>query len=453
MINGMNLAVLSEEDKRHHLHPLTNPTSFRANGPDMVTRGEGIYLYLQDGRRVMDTTSALWNVTLGYGNRRLCQAAFNAMEQLSYGHLIVGRSNPWAVALTAKLAEITPEQFQSFFLASTGSEAIESCIKIALYYWRLRGKPNKRAIIGRRRSYHGNTMFAASVTGIEQFHTQFGLPLSSMIHHAESTHWYLDGKGRSREEFCREIIESLEKQILAIGSENIAAFVGEPIQTGMIIPPESYWPQVRQLCSRYDILLIADEVVTGFGKTGRMFGFEHFGFEPDLFAMAKGISSGYFPVSAVAVGRKVADVMHGANEVFAHVFTNCGHPVGGAVALETIAIIQEQRLVERMRDVIGPYFNRRLRELREIPCVGDVRSMGAMGAFEVDVSGGAGTATPAENEAFLGKVISAAWNRGIVVRGGGMCLPMIITEQQIDEAMGILRDAITETWRAQKTAQ
>jgi putrescine aminotransferase len=443
MNTAVNLATLSEQDKSHHVHPMTNPVALRKSGPEMVTHAEGIYLYLKDGRRVIDAHSNLANVGIGYGNRQVCEAAFKAMQALSYDHTLAGRSNPWVAALSAKLAEITPDQYRSFFFASSGSEANESAIKMALHYWRLQGKPAKRRIIGRRGAYHGNTIFAASLTGIEVFHSQFGLPLADLIHHADSTHWYEEANGRSKEAFCLDLIKSLEKQILAIGPETIAAFVGEALQTPYVLPHEMYWPEVRRLCDRYEILLIGDEIVSGFGKSGSMFGFELFGYEPDLFTMAKGITSGYFPVSAVAVGARVAEVMQGSDEIFAHVFTNSGHPVGAAVALANIAVIQEQDLVQRVRQEIGPYLSRRLGELLEFPCVGEVRCCGVMAAFEIDVRKADPAATAAQNAALLDKIADQCWQRGAYVRGGCLlCLPMIITGAQIDEVVDILKDSI-----------
>jgi putrescine aminotransferase len=450
----MNNLDLGEEDRRHHFHPMSNPVVLREKGPDMVTRAEGVYLYLGDGRKVMDTCSGLWNVSMGYGHRRLCEAAFRAMKELSFGHTIANRSNPWVAALSAKLSEITPKQFQSFLYATSGSEANETAVKMALHYWRLRGKPEKRVILARRGSYHGGTLFTASLTGQELFHHQFGLPLEGMGHYADSTNWYQEGNGRSKEAFYRDLVASLERQILEIDPGRIAAFIGEPIITGgMFIPDAGYWQGVRALCDRYDILLIADEVVSGFGKSGTMFGFESFGYEPDLFSMAKGITSGYFPISAVAVGSKVADVMWVDNELFAHVFTNSGHPVGAAVALETIAVIEEEGLVERVRDEIGPYFSKRLHELLEFPCVVSVRSLGVMGGIDFDASAGARSASKAENDDLVDHVTRVMWERGGIMRIGGLCLPMVITKEQIDEAFGIVKKSIAEAWDARMNAR
>lgn len=436
-----NIGDLILEDRNHHLHPMTNPVSFFKKGPDMVARAEGVYLYTSDGRKILDMGSGLANVNIGYGNVRLCEAAFDTMRQLSFSHGIHGRSNPWTAALSARLADITPEQYQYFFFASTGSEAVESAVKMALRYWRVRGKPQKRAFISRRGSYHGNTLFASGLTGIAGYHTPFGLPIGDLVHYADSTCWYREGNGRSKSQFGEDLVSALEKQIQEIGPENIAAFVGDPIPAA-IIPPEGYWRGVRRLCDRYDILLIADEVVCSFGKTGRMFGFENFDYEPDLIVVAKGITSGYFPLSAVGIGAKIGELMQKTDEMFAHVFTNCGHPVGAAVALENIAVIQEQRLMDRVRDDIEPYFESRLKELLEFPCVGETQVFGVFGRIEIDLSG----ASHAENDAFFDRVVDIAWKKGVATKGSAntFCLPMIITREQIDEGIAVLKEAIAE---------
>ena len=446
MFNIADTSRLLEQDRQHHFHPMTSPARLAEQGAVLVDRAEGIYIYTDDDRQIMDVGSGLGNVSLGYGNERLCEAANQAMKQLSFGHSLFGRSNPWVAALSEKLAEITPESFQRFFFASTGSESIESAIKIALHYWRLRGQPKKKTIIARQHSYHGNTIFATSLTGMASFHTQFGLAFADNIAHTDSPYAYRYARGRSSQEFGLDVAASFERKIREIGAENIAAFVGDPIQTGggTIIPPGNYWPEIKRLCDHYDILLIADEVFSGFGKTGQMFAFQNFDFEPDLFCMGKGLTSGYFPLSSVAIGEKVSDVLQRSDDVFSHVFTNCGHPVGAAVALETIAIIEEQGLVERIRDDIGPYFSERLKAFLTFPCVGEVRSMGVLGAIEIDMSRIKEDATLADSEALLNRCIDIAWEKGLAMRGGGLTLPMIITRPQIDQMIDILQASLTE---------
>ena len=447
MINLTDTQGLKEKDRLHHYHPVTNPVQLTKEGPKITSSAKGIYAYTDDGRQLIDGASGAWCTNIGYGNERLCEAAFETMKQLSYNLVFGGGSNPWAAALSDKLASLTPASFQHFFFASTGSDAVESAIKMAWYYWRQRGQNKKRAILGRKHSYHGNTIVAASLTGIDLFHTSFQLPLAG-IYHADSPYWYRYGRGRSLEEFGLEAAASLERRIKEIGPENIAAFIGEPIQASscMIIPPRNYWPEVQRICERNDILLIADEVVTGFGKTGNLFGFQSFDFEPDLFTMAKGLSSGYFPMSSVAIGEKVSDVLLQCDEPFFHGFTNCGHPVGAAVTLENIAVIEEEKLLENVKDTIGPYLNRRLTEFLDFSCVGEVRSLGVMGAIEIDLSHNKST-THADSVALAAKICDIAEQKGLITRQLeviAFAFPMIITKAQIDDAIAILKDAFTE---------
>lgn len=444
MLEFTELEKLASLDRAHHLHPITNPVLLSEQGPTMISKAEGVYIYTSEGRKIMDIGSGVANVNIGYANERLCKMAYQTMKQLSFAHTQNGRSNPWVAELSEKLNELTSENYQQFFFASTGSEAVESAVKMALYYWQVKKQPKKRAVIARHHSYHGNTMLAGSLTGIPFFHSQFGLPLEG-IYLADAPYWYRYGKGRSKEQFGLDVANSLEAMITDIGAENIAAFIGDPVQTGggTIIPPNTYWPEVRRICDEYDILLIADEVISGFGKTGQLFGFQNFSYEPDMFVMAKGMSSGYFPISSVALSDKVCNILQQRNEVFAHVFTNCGHPVGCAVALENIAIIEEEKLTQKVRDDIGPYFSRRLQELLEFPCVGEVRSLGVLGAIEFDLEK-IGAASQISNAAFNERFIDIAWQKGVAFRGGGLALPMIITQAQLDDAIEILKDSLQE---------
>ena len=447
MTNLTGIQKLLSDDKQHHFHPMTNPVEFLNTDSALIERAEGIYIFADGGRKIIDAGSGLGNVILGYGNERLCKVGCQVMKELSYSHTLFGRTNPWTAALSEKLASITPDSFGRFFFASTGSEAIESSIKIALHYWRLRDQPKKQIIIGRKLSYHGTTIFATSLTGIETFQSQFGLPLSDRVHHVESPFWYRDGHGRSKEEFGFEVAALLEQKIREVGAENIAAFVGDPIQTGggTIIPPASYWPEVRRICDKHDILLIADEILSGFGKTGELFGFQNVGFEPDMFCMAKGLSAGYFPLSSVAIGEKVNDVLQQSNETFAHLFTNCGHPVGAAIALETISIIEEEGLVEKVKNDIGPYFAGRLNELLEVPCVGEIRAVGVFAGIEIDMAK-IETKSVLNAEEFNTRYVEIAWQKGLSLRGQGLTLPMIINRSQIDQVVDILKESISEAF-------
>ncbi len=449
MVDVKYIERLKRLDRLHHFHANTNPVHFAEKGPSMITRAEGVYIYTDSGNKVIDGMSGGWCTNIGYGNERLCRAAYESMTQLSYNLTFNGTTNPWAAALSDKMAAITPEQYQHFFFASTGSDAVESAIKIALYYWHLRGQPEKRAIIGRDYAYHGNTLFASHLVGAEGYGAQYGFPLTDIVHRIESPYWYRYGKELDPQDFGRKAAAALEKKIKELGPENVAAFIGEPIQAtlGLIVPPESYWPEIQRICKEYDILLIADEVVTGMGKTGSMFGFQKFDFEPDLFTMAKGFASGYFPVSCVAIGAKVEGLFQSTDKPFIHGFTNCGHPVGCSVALENIAVIEDENLLQKVRDDTGPYLANRLQELMEFPFVGEVKSMGIIGAVEIDVTK-IKSGKIADSVALGARIGEIAWQKGVNARPigttFGMMFPMIITRKQIDDAIDILKQSYLE---------
>ena len=437
-----------EKDKRHHFHAKTNPVMLARNRPVLIDKAEGVYIYDESGRKIIDGLSGGWCTNIGYGNKRLCSTAFNVMQELPFSTVFSGKTNRWVAALSDKMASITPEAFQRFFFSSTGSDAVESALKMAFHYWRIKGKPDKRKILARELSYHGNTLFATSLSGVGAYADQFG-SITDLIHMTASPYWYAYGRGRSADEFGLSVAAALERDILEIGADNIAAFIGEPIQAScnLIIPPQSYWPEVRRICDKYDILLIADEVVTGFGKTGHLFGFQAFDFEPDMFVLAKGFSSGYFPMSAVALGDKVNEVFQSYDASFTHGYTNSGHPVGSAVALENILVIEDEKLVEKVDQELGPYITKRLKEFMDLPCVGEVRSMGIIGAIEIDTTLSS-RGSQAISQQLVTKVCAIAWEKGFHIRPVGTALgfmfPMIITKSQIDEVFSILKKSILE---------
>lgn len=448
MSDIFDVETIKQLDQQHHFHARTNPVQLAKEGPVFIDKGEGIYIYDETGRKIIDGLSGGYCTNIGYGNERICNAAYKAMQSLSYGINFGRKTDRWTAGLSKKLSLITPESFQHFFFSSTGSDAVESSIKMALYYWRLRGQPKKRQVIVRQHSYHGNTLFATGLSGIGSFPNPIG-SVTDLISITDSPYWYAYGRGRSQKEFGLEAAAALEQKILDVGAENIAAFIGEPIQAtcNVIIPPMSYWSEVRRICDQYDILLIADEVVTGLGKTGYMFGFQAFDFEPDLFVMAKGLSSGYFPVSSVAIGEKVSEVLQASDEPFPHGYTNCGHPVGSAVVLENIAVIEDEDLVEKVRQDIGPYLAQRLKEFLMYPCVGDVRSMGIICAIEIDMTK-IEDGTQADSLKLVEKIGDLAWDKGLNARpvgtALGMIFPMIISKSQIDDAINILKVAFEE---------
>lgn len=441
-VNTKSAADYLIADIKHHLHPVTNPQTLEHDGPTFIDGGEGIYLDIH-GQKIIDGVSGLGCVNIGYGNEKLCQAAYAEMKQLSYSHCFVGVSNQKAALLSRKLAELTNHDFEKFFFASTGSDANESAVKLAYYYWRLKGQSQRKILLAREYAYHGNTVITTALTGIPHYHFQFELPLNHLVQHVGAPYAYRCSNGLSSEDFIRKLASDLEAKITEIGADKIAAFFVEPIQGagGMIMPPIGYLQAVQEICNRHEILVIADEVVTGFGKTGSMFAYQHYGFKPDMITMAKGITSTYFPLSSVGVSKKVADVLSTANEEFVHGFTNCGHPVGAAVALANIDVIEENHLLDNVNNNIAPALARWMEKFAKNAVVGEARSVGVMAALDFCRGD-----SEEELTAFCERVGHEALGRGLIARPMGpvlgMTFPLITTAEQIDESMKILEAAI-----------
>jgi putrescine---pyruvate transaminase len=371
-------------DARHHIHPFTDAAALAAKGARVIVRAEGVWIEDSEGHRILDGMAGLWCVNVGYGNRELAEAGYKALLDLPYYNAFFQTTHPHAVELSAKLASITPPGLDRVLFANSGSEANDTIIKLTRYYWNLQGKPKKKIMIGRKLGYHGVTLGAASLSGLTPLHPQWDLPLPGFVH-VDAPYWYGEGGDLSPQEFGLKAARSLEAKILELGAENVAAFIGEPIQGagGVIIPPDSYWPEVQRICAEHDILLIADEVICGFGRTGKWFGCDSFNIKPDFMTLAKGLSSGYIPISAVMLGARVGDAIANANEELVHGYTYSGHPVACAVALKNIEILERDKLVEKAGNDIGPYLQDGLGSLRDHPLVGEVRGMGMIGAVEL----------------------------------------------------------------------
>ena len=297
-----------EADAAHHLHPFTDTKGLAKDGGSrIITKAEGVWLTDSEGNRILDGMAGLWCVNLGYGRKELAQAAYDQMLELPYYNTFFKTATPASVELSEKLAKITPDGLNYVFYGSSGSDANDTIVRMVQHFWNLAGKPTKKIFISRENAYHGSTMVAASLGGMATMHGQADLPLPG-FEHVMQPYWYDLGGDLSPDELGLKAAEALENRILVLGAQNVAAFIGEPVQGagGVIIPPESYWPKVQEICRKHDILLIADEVICGFGRTGNWFGCETFGIEPDLMPLAKGISSGYLPLSAVMVGERVS---------------------------------------------------------------------------------------------------------------------------------------------------
>jgi putrescine aminotransferase len=371
-------------DARHYLHPFTDFKSLAAEGARVIERAEGVYLYDTEGRRILDGMAGLWCVNLGYGRKELAEAAFGQMQELPYYNSFFKSAHPPAIELARRLAELTPSQFNHVFFTGSGSEANDTILRMARRYWDVRGEPGRQVVISRHNAYHGSTMAGASLGGMAAMHSQGGLPIPGIVH-IEQPYWFENGVDLAPEEYGLRAARRLAEKIEEVGPESVAAFIGEPIQGagGVIIPPSTYWPAVQKICREYGILLIADEVVCGFGRTGRWFGNEYFGFEPDFMTLAKGITSGYQPLGAVMVGDRVAEVLIEEGGEFHHGYTYSGHPVACAVALANLRILENDGLVDRVRQDIGPYLQKRWSGLGDHPLVGEARGVGLIGALEL----------------------------------------------------------------------
>lgn len=378
-------AEWKNNDSRHYMHPFTDHKQLgEKGGSRIITRADGVYIYDSEGHQILDGMAGLWCVNLGYGRTELVDAATAQMKELPYYNSFFQCTHPPAIELSELLSELSPDNFNHVFFTGSGSEANDTQIRLIRRYWDLQGQRERMTIIARKNAYHGSTLGGASLGGMSAMHDQMVLPVPGIVH-IEQPYQFELGKGLSAEEFGLQQARLLEEKILEIGSDKVAAFIGEPVQGagGVIIPPDSYWPEIQRICDQYGILLVADEVITAFGRLGEWFGSTRFGMRPDLISFAKGVSSGYLPLGGVLVGDRVADTVIAKGGEFAHGYTYSGHPAACAVALATLRILQEEGIVERVRDHVEPYFHDRWASLAEHPIVGEARSIGLVGAIEI----------------------------------------------------------------------
>jgi 4-aminobutyrate--pyruvate transaminase len=419
----------------------------------IISKGEGVYVWDDQGNRYLEGLGGLWCVSLGFSEPRLAAAAADQFAALPYSHTFAHRSTEPVIALADKLLEIAPEPMTKAFFLSSGSEAIDAMIRFTWYYNNGRGLPEKKKIISRKRGYHGVTVAGGSLTAIPLMQNDFDLPLDRMIHTDTAGYYRYGRTGESEEEFATRLADNLEQLILSEGPETVAAFVAEPVMGagGVMTPPATYFKKVQAVLKKYDVLMVADEVICGFGRTGNMWGCQTYDIQPDMVTCAKQLSSGYLPISALMISDKIYDVLkeqskkHGALGMG---YTYGGHPVSCAVALETLKIYEERNIVDRVRE-LAPRFQERLSALSKSPLVGEARGVGLIGALELVADKNTREQYPAELK--IGATLAArALNHGLVVRALpgdviGICPPLIITKEQIDELFDSLSIAVTET--------
>jgi 4-aminobutyrate--pyruvate transaminase len=435
------------------IHPYTQLASFRETGPLVLERGEGVWVYDSDGKGYIEGMAGLWCTALGYSNQELVEAAREQMMKLPFTHLFSGRSHDPAIELAEKLKEIAPMPVSKIFFCSSGSEANDTQVKLVWYMNNALGRPKKKKIIARLRGYHGVTVASASLTGLPANHIDFDLPIANILH-TSCPHYYRFGEaGESEEEFATRMANELEEQILREGPETVAAFIAEPVMGagGAILPPATYFEKIQAVLDRYDILLIADEVITGFGRLGTPFGSERLGIRPDTLSFAKAVTSAYLPLGGVMIPEAMYQAMLDESRkvgTFGHGFTYSGHPVAAAVALKALEIYQRDRVFEAAA-AKAPVFERRLAALADHPLVGEAQGLGLIGGLEIV----ADKRTKAQYDPKKGvavKCVGFAQAEGVIVRSLmgdriAVCPPLVIAEAEINELFDRLTRALDRT--------
>jgi 4-aminobutyrate--pyruvate transaminase len=445
-----NTTELVAQDKAHLLHPLSNLRALRDHGPLVMVRGEDVFLWDSDGKRYIDAFAGLWNVNVGHARRELAEAAAAQIHEVEFVPNFFGLASPPPIELAARLAGLFPGTLNHFQFTAGGAESNETALKIARYYWWLKGQSEKVTILSRKMAYHGIAMGALAATGIPSYHEGFG-PQTPGFVHLTPPYAYRLGEGMSEDEFVASLVRELEETIAREGAHTIAAMIGEPIQGagGVVVPPERYWSAIAPVLKEHDILLIFDEVICGFGRTGTMFGMQQYGVTPDIVSFAKGITSGYVPLGGVGVSDEVWDTLSTPDRMFMHGFTYSGHPVSCAVALPNIDIIERERLPENAGRA-GAYLLGALHDrLDDHPHVGNIRGKGLMLFVEVV----ADKATKAKVDPALnvgGRLNAATRDHGIIVRpvndGIAIAPPLTIQQPELDAIASAIADSVNEVF-------
>ncbi|MFT5710872.1 MAG: putrescine aminotransferase [Halioglobus sp.] len=439
---------LRDIDKSHHLHPFTDLSAYSKTGGKIISKAEHIYIYDSEGTRLLDGMSGLWCCSLGYTQPSIAEAVYKQLQELPYYNNFFNCSNQPSLEMAAALVEVTPSQFNHVFFTNSGSEANDTNIRIVHRYFDLKGQPEKKHIISRKNAYHGSTIAAASLGGMDYMHKQFiGL---NYVHHINEPNWFVEGGDLDKDTFGLQVARELEAKIDELGEDKVAAFIAEPVQGagGVIIPPDTYWPEIQRICDERDILLIADEVICGFGRTGEWFASDTFGIKPDLMTIAKAVTNGFMPLGAVMVGDKVADVLLAGGGEFNHGLTYSGHPAACAAGLATLDIFKNTNVIESSKSIVGPHLQNRLAALSDHPVVGEVRGRGMFAAVEL-VKDKTTRERLAPDSAAAVVCREAAIAGGLMVRATGdamiMAPPLICTIEEIDTLVDTFAAALDTT--------
>ncbi|WP_426178783.1 aspartate aminotransferase family protein [Pseudomonas sp. TWRC1-2] len=434
----------------HHLAPFSDFKQLKVKGPRIITKAHGVYLWDSEGNKILDGMAGLWCVAIGYGRDELADAAAKQMKELPYYNLFFQTAHPPVLELAKVISDIAPAGMNHVFFTGSGSEGNDTMLRMVRHYWAIKGQPNKKTIISRKNGYHGSTVAGASLGGMTYMHEQGDLPIPGITHIAQP-YWYGEGGDMSPEEFGVWAANQLEEKILEVGVDNVGAFIAEPIQGagGVIVPPATYWPRIKEILAKYDILFVADEVICGFGRTGEWFGSDFYDLKPHMMTIAKGLTSGYIPMGGLIVHDDVVAVLNEGGD-FNHGFTYSGHPVAAAVALENIRILRDEEIVNRVHEETAPYLQKRLRELADHPLVGEVRGVGMLGAIEL-------VQDKATRKRYEGRGVGMicrtfCFDNGLIMRAVGDTMiispSLVISKAEIDELVTKARQCLDLTLAA-----
>ena len=443
-------AQLKELDALHHLHPFTNHKSLRSSGARVIVRGHGPYLWDSENNRILDGMSGLWTTSIGYGREEIADVAHAQICELPFYNTFFKTTHPPVVALSRKLSEIAPDTLNNIFYGSSGSESNDTAIRLIRHYWWLKGQPKRRIIISRKNAYHGSTIAAGSMGGMPHVHAH-SYPVYDGFRHVMDPYWYGESKdGETPEAFGLRAAKAFEDEIHAVGPENVAAIAGEPVQGagGVKIAPSTYWPEVQRIVDKYGVLLLADEVITGFGRLGTWFASEYYGIRPNMITFAKAATSGYIPLSGLIIDDMIVEALMAHDDDFNHGYTFSGHPVACAVALKNIEIIERERLIPKVQESTGPALSKMLAKFADHPLVGEVRSVGLLGAIELVAD--KKTRRRFDNPGRVGLICRDHFFRnGFIMRAVFDTMvtapPLIWTQEHFEEAEAAIRKSLDQT--------